>query len=191
EQHGATAAGEKYGVSPGTIRSWRSRAGGATATLEADEPQDVPGPPRWSVVSVDVPIAGMEFVGQPFGPDGVARIPAVAVQARQMPAGEGRGVQALSDAQHARVPIADAERITDGDIIAAGSIGLRVVSRRSAASDRYGQPLQLETTTRERLAKYVLLQVVPARVRQGEDRPLTKRPNVTATSPVVPAGAGF
>ncbi|MGI8904240.1 MAG: hypothetical protein ACR2IP_11425 [Solirubrobacteraceae bacterium] len=35
EQHGATAAGERYGVSPGTIRSWRHRATGATAAPEA------------------------------------------------------------------------------------------------------------------------------------------------------------
>lgn len=163
--HGAAAAGEKFGVSAGTVRSWKHRKG-TDATAEPDAaPAVEPGPPGWPVISVDVPRgpAG-SFIGQPFGADGIAREPTASIRARQMQAGEGRTVVSLSDAQHLRVPVADAEAITDGDILAAGSIAVRVMGRRRADLDREGHALTVDAETRERLSRFVLLRVEPARV---------------------------
>ncbi|MGI8902731.1 MAG: helix-turn-helix domain-containing protein [Solirubrobacteraceae bacterium] len=165
-EHSPAEAAERYGISAATVRSWRHRAAGATAVIEADEQQDLPGPVAWPVVEVEVELAGMNSMmpGVTDPDTGISRPRTRAVRCPQMPAGQGRGVQGLTDGQHLRVPNVDAERIEDGDIIAAGSIGLRVMSRRSAAHDRYDNPLQLDSATRERLAKFVLLRIEPARV---------------------------
>lgn len=155
--HGAAAAAERYDISPGTIRSWKHRQG----TDATAEPEVEPGPPEWPVVSIAVP-SGDPTQGVPFGSDGVARIPTTTVRARRMPAGDGRTIVSLTDATHLRVPVADAEQIRDGDIIAAGSIGLRIVSRRRADLDREGTPLTVDAQTRARLEKFMLLRVEPA-----------------------------
>lgn len=162
--HGAAAAGEKFGVSAGTVRSWRHR--NATATPEPDAaPAVEPGPPGWPVVAVDVPRgpAG-SFTGQPFDADGIAREPTASIRARRMLAGEGRTAVGFSDGQHLQVPVADAEAIADGDILAVGSIAVRVMGRRRADRDREGHALALDAGTRERLSRFVLLRVEPARV---------------------------
>ncbi len=173
ERHGSAAAAQRYGISPATVRSWKHRAGD-TATIaqpaEATEKQGLPGPQGWPVISIDVPIAGAEFQGQTFGPDGVARIPTVTVKAPRVLAGPGRSVQALGDGQHLRVPVADAGAIPDGAIVAVGTIAVRVMGRRSAAHDRNGQPLQLDADTRERLGRFVLLRIEPARHGEGQRR---------------------
>lgn len=52
-ERGAAVAAEKYSVSAGTIRSWRSRAGGATAAIEVDEQNVEPGQDSYVVAATD------------------------------------------------------------------------------------------------------------------------------------------
>lgn len=148
----------------------------------------------WPQVEVEVELVSPDGYQLPAVTDQsttISRAPQVTVKARQMPAGEGRTHVALSDGGHLRVPNADAEQIKDGQILAAGQIGLRVVSRRSADLDRENHQLTVDASTRERLAEFTLLKVAPARIRQGQDQPDAPRRSVTATSSIVPAGAGF
>lgn len=54
EEHGAQAAGERFGVAAGTIRSWRSRAGGSSAAAVK------PGDDAYQVAELPVRFAGGE-----------------------------------------------------------------------------------------------------------------------------------
>ncbi len=58
DEHGTAAASEQYGVSPGTIRSWRSRAGATTAPT-GDAPGVEPGSPGYVVAKLSAPAGSL------------------------------------------------------------------------------------------------------------------------------------
>ncbi len=173
EQHGSAAAAQRYGVSPATVRSWRHRAG-ATATPAEPEatPAVKPGPPDWPTVEIEAELldpAGHAFPEVTDPGTGISRAPQVTVRAPQVPAGVGRSIQTLGDGQFLRLPLGEAAELQDGQVIACGNLGFRIMGRRSASLDRNGGELTLDKTTREKLARLVLLRIEPARVREPAD----------------------
>jgi len=197
-EHSPAEAAERYGISAATIRSWRHRAG-ATAVIEADEPQDLPGPTDWPLVEVEAELlspGGHPYPSITDARTGVARPPQIIVKAPQMRAAPERSVQTLSDGQHLRLPLRDAAQLDDDQIVALGTLAFRIMGRRSASLDRYGQPLQLDAEARERLTKLMLLKIEPARVREPAEtyraRILAHRQNACASAARrVRQGAGF
>lgn len=124
---------------------------------------------EWPIVTVQAVPEGSEFALCVADSAGVTRPPTASVRARQMPAGEGRTVVDISGGQHLRVPVADAEQIADGELVALGDVCVRVRGRRAADTDAAGMPIA-KVPGRD-LAELVLLRIVPARVKPDEAAP--------------------
>lgn len=122
---------------------------------------------EWPIVTVEAELAGPAgFGGGVADSAGVTRPPTASVRARQVPAGEGRTVVDISGGQHLRVPVADAEKIADGELVALGNVCVRVLDRRAADKDAAGIPIA-KVPGRD-LAEFVLLRIGPARLKPEE-----------------------